>query len=177
MTARGIIRHLVAVAVYLGALFALCAAIWMSAAPGTHAANLHLSHQQEVAIIEAYRLGGLRFAAIILQESSACAFLHGKLDPRAFGCGQLHQSTADGVAGTHVSRWMLVHDWDLNLELAAHELKRCTAMFGPFGGITCYKFGIPASQGLTPQFLGNSHYLHTIERRMRELQKLPVSED
>ncbi len=131
--------------------------------------------QQKQAIVEAYRLGGLRFAAIIYQESSGCAFLHGKLDPYAFGCSQLHHDTADGIAGAHVSTHILMHDYDLNLHIGAEQLRRCTVLFGKFGGITCYNAGIPVARRMTPYQRNHSPYLHAIERRIRELKALPLS--
>lgn len=139
--------------------------------------KLILSTQQKNMLVEAYQLGGLRFAAIILEESSGCAVLHGQLDPLAFGCGQLHQDTADGIAGKHVSRKTLMHNCYLNMQIAVEQLNRCTKIFGKFGGITCYKWGIPASLTFSPWRLIHSRYLRAIEFRMRQLQALPISED
>ncbi len=137
---------------------------------------LHLSAEQTAAIVDAYRVGGIRLAAIVLQESSGCLQLTGD-GGDAYGCAQLHLDTAEHVVGSRVSAWMLAHDYGLNVRIAAIYLNECTQLYGYKGGITCYHVGIPAARVMTPHALIHSSYLRTIERRMIELKNLPLSTD
>lgn len=119
---------------------------------------------------------GMTLAAIIWTESSFCAHIHG-IDHRAQGCAQLHQSTANQVAGRKVSRWRLTHDRRLNLHLAALYLRSCLDRFGYRGGITCFHLGIPAAARVPKRSLLHNVYLRTVLRHVRELEHLPVDED
>ncbi len=130
--------------------------------------------QQKVELIEAYQDGGYRLAGIILQESSACEIVHSSIDPLACGCGGVHAETADTVVGSQVSCAFMDIDWDFSIRVAELYLERCTELFGRQAGITCYNVGIPAAHAMTPYQRNHSPYLHAIERRIRELQALPL---
>ncbi len=132
------------------------------------------THQQKVELVEAYQDGGYRLAAIILQESSACEIVHSPIDPLACGCGGVHAETADGVVGSEVSCAFMNIDWDFSIRVAELYLERCTELFGRWGGISCFNSGIPAARRMTPYQRNHSPYLHAIERRIRELQTLPL---
>lgn len=138
--------------------------------------GLHLSPFQQQMEIYAYRVGGLRLAAIILNESSGCTQLHG-IDSHAHGCGQMHTKTLWHVAQFKMSPWWLDHDYEMSIRAENLYLQECTRDFGWRGGISCYHMGLPAASHMTYYQLNHSPYLATIERRMRELQALPLSEN
>ena len=133
-----------------------------------------LSHWQTVELVEAYQYGGYRLAGIILQESSACEVVHSPIDPLACGCSGIHAATASMLIGSDVSCAFLDIDWDFSIRVAELYLQRCTELFGRAAGISCYTLGIPKARTLTHYQLTHSPYLHTIERRIRELQTLPL---
>ncbi len=60
--------------------------------------------------------------AVLLVESSGCQHMHG-IDSHAHGCMQIHEQTACEFLGFQVSPWMLGHDWDLNIRLAADMMR------------------------------------------------------
>ena len=135
---------------------------------------LLLTHWQTVELVEAYQYGGYRLAAIILQESSACEVVHSPIDPLACGCAGVHADTADYVVGSKVSCAFMNIDWDFSIRVGELYLQRCTELFGRAGGIACYNLGIPKARTLTQYQLTHSPYLRIIERRIRELQTLPL---
>ena len=133
-----------------------------------------LSHWQKVELVEAYQYGGYRLAGIILQESSACKIVHSTIDPLACGCGGVHVGTADAMVGSDVSCAFMDIDWDFSIRVAELYLQRCTELFGRRAAISCYHTGIPVAGRMTPYQRVHTHYLHLIERRIRELQTLPL---
>ena len=138
-----------------------------------------LTATQKQVIVKAYHLGGVVLAAIILQESSACVYkiamirFHTGKPDHAYGCGQLHSKTADNIYGSHVPKYVLIHEQDLNMEIAYQLLRNCVAEFGWYGGITCYQAGQPATSAMTKYQREHSDYLTIILRRMNELRRLP----
>ena len=133
-----------------------------------------LTHLQKQMLVTAYNIGGYRLSAIIFQESSACIHVHSPIDKRACGCGGTHTDTAGYVANSRVSCRMLDTDWDFSIRIANAYLQQCTLLYGEKGGVSCYHWGLPASYRMTTKQLDTSDYLHTIERRIRELQALPL---
>lgn len=133
-----------------------------------------LNMVQEQAIVYAYRIGGMRLAAIVYQESSGCVILRGKVDHLALGCAGLHQQTANNVPFYHATVWSLQHDFRLNIDIAERVLAECTNAFGFYGGITCYWSGIPVAQAMGRYKRLHSGYLAIIRQRMMELQDIPV---
>ena len=133
-----------------------------------------LSALQKHEIVYAYQRGGMRLAAIVYQESSGCVFLRDKSNRLVYGCGHLNINTVAKVVGFPVNSWMLTHDFELNINIAAELLNQCTQVFGFYGGITCYYSGAPAARAMTRYQLLHSQYLATIQTRMMELQAIPV---
>ena len=88
---------------------------------------------------------GLWLSAILMKESSLCKAKHGTLDPRAYGCGQLHLPTAKWAAGQPVTVKQLMTNDRLNIELAQYVLTDCMTRFpeNVVRGIACYKYGYP----------------------------------
>ena len=142
----------------------------MAAITPAMGATLHLSRDQAQFIAYADRVGGLRLAAIILQESSACQTNRGD-HGHAHGCGQMHTDTFRHVAGFKASVWWLDHDPWLSIRAANLYLRECTRLYGYWQGIECFNIGIPAMK--KPH---TNDYLHRIEYRMNQLQHLPLSE-
>ena len=133
-----------------------------------------LSHWQTVELVEAYQYGGYRLAGIILQESSACEVVHSPIDPLACGCSGIHAATASMLIGSDVSCAFLDIDWDFSIRVAELYVQRCTELYGRLGGITCYNVGETAAHTMTIWQRNHSPYLKAIERRIRELQRLPL---
>lgn len=153
--------------------------ILLCCAPFTaHAAGLPLlTHTQKRMLIRADFIGGPRLAAIIYQESSACADVHSVVDPLACGCGGTHAGTASYVVGSEIACSFLNIDWDFSIRVAALYLTKCTELFGYRPALTCYNVGIPAARKMTLQQLLSSDYLKAIDKRMAELRRIPLSTD
>jgi hypothetical protein len=135
--------------------------------------RLTLSHFQSQMLVYAYRIGGYRLAGIILQESSGCKHIHGDKG-KAFGCGQMHKETWHHVATFDASTWWLLHDPWMAISAANLYLDECTRAFGELGGISCYRYGMPAASNMKAYELNHSAYLEKVERRITELRQLPL---
>lgn len=138
--------------------------------------SLHLSHTQAYAIVQAYRIGGMALAAVVLQESSACERMHGA-DPLGVGCSQIHLATARGVTHEPIGEWMLASDWQLNMAAGEDYLVHCANLFGWPGAFTCYHLGVPAARAMGAAARDHSDYVREIDYRIRQLESLPISED
>lgn len=136
-----------------------------------------LTTQQKRMLVKADFIGGPRLAAIIYQESSACAEVHSAVDPLACGCGGTHAGTASLIVGSEVACEFLNIDWDFSIRVAALYLEKCTEIFGYRPAITCYQQGIPKARTMKQRQLLDSDYLKAIDKRMAELRRIPLSTD
>jgi len=111
--------------------------------------------------------------AIVLHESGACRYLVSK-DPRdkdSLGCGQVRVRTASAMAGAPVSRWMLLNDWTLNIELAGRYLADCFTRTHQWKrAIVCYNRGPGRARAMTPAAVAADPYLRLIQRTIRTVR-------
>lgn len=161
----------------LAVVIALLLGLSSWSVPGTASSPPSLSLQQKQVIVDAYQIGGERLAAIILQETSACAVVHSDVDPLACGCGGTHTGTAESVVGAQVACAFLNIDWDFSIRVAELYLEKCTLLFGERGGLTCYNVGIPKAKTLTSYQLNHSSYQRIIRHRIEEIDALPRDPD
>ncbi len=144
---------------------------------------IHLSFKQRRDLVLAYRAGahyslGLPFAAIVWQESSACANAV-ESSAGAYGCAQVKEVAAKAVTGFKIPTWDLA-DPDLqdeNMAIGARYLDLCMQRVGWPAGIGCYYVGIRAAIKLGKRRLVKLRYTQDVLARMAALRHLPWSED
>lgn len=118
--------------------------------------------------------------AIVLHESSACVRLISR-DPRdkhSIGCGQITLSTASSMAGAPLSRYMLLHDFGLNIRLSGMYLAYCYDHAHTWErAVVCYNKGLGHAVHVKRADLRRDKYLLIIRKTLRDVSHLAVSHE
>lgn len=142
-----------------------------------------LDTAQKHALVEAYRAGnhygiGLLFAAVVMQESTACMHA-GTSSAHAYGCAQIRESAVIAVTGAPLPAWELLDPTmqDENMAIGARYLDLCLQRFGYPAGIGCYYVGPDAGAKLGRKRLSRLPYTKAVLANMKMLEQLPQSEE
>ena len=175
--------NMIKLAATLPLLIALFTSSAVSAAQPPSFSVSHLSRAQKEALVMAYRAGnqyglGLPFAAVVFQESSACANAV-ESSKGAYGCAQVREIAARAVAGVAVPVWDLANPdlQDENMAIGARYLDLCMRRMGWPAGIGCYYVGLSAAVKMGKRRLDRLPYTREVLAKMRKLRNLPESLD
>jgi len=143
------------------------------------AAVLILSAAQKYWAVRAYQVGetnglGLTLSAVVYQESSYC---QNKVNGWSRGCGGLKRSTAR-LYDPEVTRAELTEDNSRNLRDSLLYLLDCRKQTDTWRRMVyAYHYGIPAARLASVVEINSDGYVKAIERKVKILESIKVSED